>query len=146
MGNMTVATIFIVAANVLMFLVGMSMAAVNPDGNVCQTNEGSLIQESIYGANTNYSVVNSNILADLPESEASPVSAGGTSITFTDIFNNILDWFKSAPGIKYIYNVVAAPYNILNCMGLPVEFVAGVGTLWYVVSLLILVGFLWGRD
>ena len=64
----------------------------------------------------------------------------------SELFNNILGWFKSAPGIKYIYGVVAAPYNILKCTGLPSRFVAGIGTLWYLVSFLVLIAFLWGRD
>lgn len=145
MGNLTIATVFIVAANILIFMVGMSMAAINPDGNVCTSGEGSLIDETIY-QNTNYTVANTNITRDLPTSESSPISAGGTSITFTDIFNNVLEWFTKATGIKYVYDVIAAPYNILKCMGLPVEFTAAIGTLWYLISLLVFVSFLWGRE
>ena len=146
MGNLTIATVFIVALNVIMFLVGMSMQAINPDsGNICQSSEGDLMSESLY-SNTNYSVARTDVLNDLPNSETTQVSAGGTSVTFTDIFNNVREWFLDVTGLKYVYNVIAAPYNILNCMGLPSEFVAAMGTLWYVISLLVLVAFLWGRD
>jgi hypothetical protein len=92
----------------------------------------------------NLSVSETNALDDLPGS-AGTVTTGDTSV-FTDIFNNILGWMKSAPGIKYVYGVVSAPYNILKCMNLPNGFVVAVGTLWSLVSLLVLVAFLWGRD
>jgi hypothetical protein len=143
MGNLTIATIFIVMANVLMFMVGVAMADVNPNGTMCQSKEGSIIQESIYSS-TNYSVVKNNVLGDLPKQQNSPVSSEGTTITFTDVFNSVVGWFTEKTGLKYAYDVVAAPYNILNCMGLPTDFIAAVGTLWYVVSLLILVSYFWG--
>lgn len=143
MGNLTIATIFVVTLNVLMFLVTNAMFQINPTGSVCYHIEGSVIGETISGAG-NLSVSQTSALDDLPGS-AGTVTIGD-AIGFTDIFNNILGWMKSAPGIKYVYGVVSAPYNILKCMNLPSEFIIAVGTLWYLVSLLILVAFLWGRD
>lgn len=143
MGNLEIATIFVVALNVLMFLTQTAMFNINPDGSMCYNVEGSLIDDTM-AAQGNMSVSSTSALDDLPSS-AGTVVTGETSSVFTDIFNNILGWFKSAPGIRYVYGVVSAPYNILKCMNLPAEFVVGVGTLWYMVSLLVLVAFLWGR-
>lgn len=136
MGNLTIATIFVVMLNVMMFFGTTAMAVVNPTGTFCYHTEGSVIGESIIG-DGNSSSLNNNVEADLPE------VAGNL---FTDVFNNALSWFKSAPGLKYVYGVVAAPYNILKCLNLPNAFVVGVGTLWYIVNLIILVAFFWGRD
>jgi hypothetical protein len=143
MGNLTTATIFVVTLNVLMFLVTVAMINMNPDGSVCYNVEGSVIGETMQQQG-NLSVSQTNALNDLPGS-AGTVTIGD-AIGFTDIFNNILGWMKTAPGIKYVYGVVSAPYNILKCMNLPAEFVVAVGTLWYLISLLVLVAFLWGRD
>jgi len=143
MGNLTIATAFVIVLNVLMFLVQSAMLDINPDGSVCYNAEGSVIGETM-AEQGNLSVSETNALDDLPGS-AGTVTTGDTSV-FTDIFNNILGWMKSAPGIKYVYGVVSAPYNILKCMNLPTGFVVAVGTLWYLVSLLVLVAFLWGRD
>lgn len=135
MGNLTTATTFIVLLNVLMWFSTIGMLTVNPTGTFCYNTEGSIIAS----ATTNLTVVDTDILEQLPEQSAS-------SGVFTDIFNNINTWFKTAPGIKYIYGVVAAPYNILTCANLPVEFVVGIGTLWYMVTFLVFISFLWGRD
>jgi len=140
---MTVATIFMVTLNVLMFICSTAMANINPDGPVCYNVEGSLIGETMVGQG-NLSVSETDALEDLPGSQGTVTI--GDAIGFTDIFNNILGWFKSAPGVKYVYGVVSAPYNVFKCMGLPVEFVVAIGTLWYLISLLILVAFLWGRE
>lgn len=144
MGNLTIATIFVVTLNVLMFLSQIAMLNINPDGSICYHSDGTVIGETIREQG-NLSVAETSALDDLPGSEGTVIS-GGSSGVFTDIFNNILSWMKSAPGLKYVYGVVSAPYNILNCMNLPSEFVIGMGTLWYLVSLLVLVAFLWGRD
>ena len=143
MGNLTTATIFVVALNVLMFLVSTAMLNINPDGSVCYHAEGSVIGETM-SEQGNLSVSETDALDELPSS-AGTVTIGD-AIGFTDIFNNILGWMKTAPGIRYVYGVVSAPYNILKCLNLPAEFVVAVGTLWYLTTLLVLVAFLWGRE
>ena len=144
MGNLTIATIFIVTLNILMWFCTISMLTINPTGSMCYNLGGTIIENTVTTTG-NISVVDNDVVGDLPNPQGT-VSVGGTTSIFTDIFNNILGWFKSAPGIKYIYGVVAAPYNILKCTGLPSHFVAGIGTLWYLVSFLVLIAFLWGRD
>jgi len=144
MGNLVIATIFVVVLNVLMFLTQTAMLNINPDGSICYNAEGSVIGETMKSQG-NMSVSDADALAGLPSSAGTVVTSESTSV-FTDIFNNILGWFKSAPGIKYVYGIVSAPYNILKCMNLPASFIVAVGTLWYMVSLLVLVAFLWGRE
>ena len=143
MGNLTIATIFVVFVNVMMFLVQTAVININPDGTMCYSTTGSVIDETM-ASQGNLSVSSTSALTDLPGSQGTVTI--GDAVGFTDVFNNILSWMKSAPGIKYVYGVVSAPYNILKCMNLPSEFVVAIGTLWYLTSLLILVAFLWGRD
>jgi hypothetical protein len=144
MGNLTIATLFIVAVNVLMWFAQIAINDINPDGSVCYNLEGSIIDNSVTRSG-NYSVVNNDVTDDLPTA-AGTISPSSSTSVFTDIFNNILTWFKSTPGVKYVYGVIAAPYNILKCTGLPSSFIVGIGTLWYLVSFLVLVAFIWGRD
>ena len=143
MGNLTIATIFVVFVNVMMFLVQTAVININPDGTMCYSTTGSVIDETM-ASQGNLGVSSTSALTDLPGSQGTVTI--GDAVGFTDVFNNILSWMKSAPGIKYVYGVVSAPYNILKCMNLPSEFVVAIGTLWYLTSLLILVAFLWGRD
>jgi len=142
MANLTVATIFIVMLNVMMWFSGLAMTDMNPDGTMCYNIEGSVIDNAITQQGDGTALDN-DIANDLPDPQGAV--AGETTNVFTDIFNSVLGWFKSAPGLRYVYGVVAAPYNILKCMNLPSEFVIGIGTIWYLVSLLVLVAFLWGR-
>ena len=144
MGNLHVATIFILALNVLMWFVTLSMQNMNPGGTTCYNVEGSVIGNSISGSGTNITLSN-DALADMPAAQGS-VQVGGTTNIFTDIFNSAISWFKTAPGIKYVYGVVAAPYNILKCMNLPNQFLVGLGIFWYLITFLALLSFLWGRD
>ena len=143
MGNLTIATIFVVFVNVMMFLVQTAVININPNGTMCYSTTGSVIDETM-ASQGNLGVSSTSALTDLPGSQGTVTI--GDAVGFTDVFNNILSWMKSAPGIKYVYGVVSAPYNILKCMNLPSEFVVAIGTLWYLTSLLILVAFLWGRD
>jgi hypothetical protein len=142
MGNLTIATMFIVMVNVLMWFGSIAMLDVNPSGTSRYNLEGSII-DSATTRSGDTTLVDNDITNQLPSNEDVSTDSGNV---FTDIFTNILGWFKDIPGLKYIYGIVAAPYNILNGMGLPGQFVAGIGTLWYLVSFLVLIAFIWGRD
>ena len=142
MGNLTIATTFIVLLNILMWFSTLAMLDINPSGTFCYHTDGSVISRV---TTDNTTTVDNDVLNQLPEAESSQVTTGTTNI-FTDIFNNIINFMRTAPGIKYVYGVVAAPYNILKCMNLPNSFIVGIGTLWYLVSFLVLLSYLWGRD
>jgi hypothetical protein len=118
------------------------MLDINPTGTSRYNLEGSIIDSATTRSGDTITV-NNDVAGQLPTNEDVSTDSGNV---FTDIFTNILGYLKDAPGIKYIYAVVAAPYNLLNGMGLPGQFVAGIGTLWYLVSFLVLVAFIWGRD
>jgi hypothetical protein len=141
--NLTIATTFVVFLNILMWFCQVAMLNINPSGPTMYSEQGTIIGETISGAG-NGSVVNNDIIADLPTS-AGTVQTGDTGF-FTDIFNNILGWMKSTPGIRHIYGIVSAPYNVLNALGLPREACVGLGALWYLVSLTIVLAFIWGRQ
>lgn len=145
MGNLTTITLFMVIINLLMWFSALAIVDLNPEmeGSVCYQKSGSIIDKEIH-YNNNMTTLTDSIGDDLPRAEGS-VNAGSTNI-FTDIFNNILGWVKSAPGIKYAYAVIAAPMNILTCLNMPSEYSVGLGVLWYVTSLVVLLAFLWGRE
>lgn len=144
MGNLTIATAFVVIMNVMMWMAQVAIIDMNPDGPTMYSTDGSIIDESIKGSG-NGTILKDTVIEDLPSS-AGTVATGESGGFFTDIFNNILSWMKSAPGIRHIYGVVSAPYNVLKAMNLPTEFVVGIGTIWYLISLTVVLSFLWGRE
>lgn len=142
-GNLVIATTFVVLLNVLMWICQVAMLDINPSGPKMYSEQGTIIGESIAGAG-NGSILQNDVIDDLPSS-AGTVQTGDSGF-FTDIFNNILGWMKSAPGIRHIYGIVGAPYNVLVALGLPREASVGLGILWYFVSFTIVLAFLWGRE
>ena len=138
MGNLLTATIFIVFINVIMWFSALAMTNINPTGTICYHVEGSIIGDRI-----NMGIVENNVANDLPDNGQGNVAPSSSGF-ITDLFNNILGWFKSK--FTWVYNVVGAPYNILKCMGLPNEIVLGLGSFWYLISLLVLLSYIWWRD
>jgi len=81
MGNLTIATIFIVLVNVLMWFSGIAMLDVNPGGSVCYSPEGSIIGESIEGSGDG-AILNNDALSQLPSGEG-VVETGDSGVVFT---------------------------------------------------------------
>ena len=145
MGNLTIATIFIVLANVLLWFSTIAMVSVNPTGTFCYNVEGSIVgNHLVMGANMNTTTLNNDVLSQLPNTEGA-VSTGSTGF-FTDIFNNVLSWFKSAPGLKYVYGIVSSPYNIIKLLNLPTALTWVISAWWYGITVFLIIAFLWWRD
>jgi len=142
MSNATLALIFVMVVNVLMWFSQLAMIDVAAgDSTIYYHCEGTILET--FGECQNYTISSS------PENNLP--GAGGTiglstGNIFTDIFNNILSWIKSVPGVNYLVAMVSAPYNILKAIGLPSEVAFGLGVLWYGITTFIVVAFLWGRE
>jgi len=138
MGNLTIALVFVLIMNVLMFLTQASILELEPTGTQFYNTEGTLL-DAMASNNT----LDTNPINELPSSQNIEVSNGNV---FTDVFNNILSWMKSAPGISYIYSIASSPYNLLKATGLPDTIVGVLGTFWYALTIFLIVAFLWGRE
>lgn len=143
MGNLLNALVFVMTLNVLMWLSQVAALDINPQGAVFYNCNGSLMEG--FGSKCSDGVVNTDVKAMLPSAQA-----GNVGVTvgqyFTDIFNSISGWLKSIPGLNYIYEIAAAPYNILKAFNLPNEFVFAIGTFWYGISVFLIVAFMWWRE
>ena len=143
MGNTTVALTFVMILNVLMWLSQVALIDLNPVGPEFFHCEGSIMEgQSSACSNASDIVLNTDAASQLPSSQNVDVATN----PFTDIFNNILGWLKSLPGISYLVAIVSAPYNIMKSIGLPNELAFGLGFLWYGITLFCVVAFLWGRE
>ena len=113
------------------------MLAMNPATPEFYTGDGTIIAELQNG-----NITNTDYNSYLPEGQNIEITSGNP---FTDIFNNALSWFKGTKGGMFTYTLLSSPYTILKATGLPSIFVASLGTLWYGISLFLLVAFIWGR-
>jgi len=142
MGNTTIAFVFVMVLNVLMWFSQLSMINMAAADATNFYNCNGTILES-FGECETYSI-NNEVENNLPGSGGSVSPSSGN--IFTDIFNNILSWVKGIPGINYIYAMITAPSTILKAIGLPTEIAFGLGVLWYGITLFSLLAFLWGRE
>lgn len=145
MGNLTMALVFVLTLNVLMFLSQEAIIDMNPDGTYFYHREGTLLNEFDKNQGVGDPILDTeDTSSDLPEAEGSISPTTGN--LFTDTFSSIKSWFARKLGISYIMGILAAPYNILKAMHLPNSFVYAMGTLWYGVTLFLIVAFFWGRE
>lgn len=145
MGNLTVALSFVMILNVLMFSGQATMLNLDKDSTIYYNCEGTLMETFDKNKCVGTPELDeSDIESILPDAEENISPETGN--IFTDIFSSIKNWFSKIRGIKYLYNILKAPYNIVKAIGLPQEIAYGLGALWYGTTLFLIVAFFWGRD
>lgn len=140
MGNTTTALVFVMILNVLMFLGQVAILDMNPTGTVYYNSNGSLLTSFDKGDNI---LDSDSAIGSLPEADGSISPTTGN--LFTDTFSSIKNWFTKTTGLNYLYGIISAPYNLLKAMHLPTAFCFALGTLWYAVTLFLIVSFFWGK-
>lgn len=145
MGNATVAVIFVVLLNVLMFIAQASANHLNPDAPQTFYNQhGSLLEGINTGTQANPAMNTTVMETGLPSAKGAVNPTLG--VLFTDVFNSIKDFFLNTLGIKYFVYIVRAPFDLLASTGMPIEISFALGGLWYLISFFVIISFLWGRD
>lgn len=147
MGNLTSALVFVVFLNGLLILMQMSLMTMGANINDICSYEGSLFKEYNVGTIENPTLTDKNIVNDLPVATGTPVYTSDTT-WYTDLTRTIKSWFSDiGKGAIYIKSVVSAPYTMLSCIKIiPQQVVWVIGTAWYTITLLVIVGYIWGRE
>lgn len=144
MGNLTLALVFVLTLNVLMMLAQASIMDMNPDGTQFYNREGTLLESFNKGELDGDPILDTQSTTGvLPEAEGTISATTGN--LFTDTFASIKNWFAKQTGLAYLSGIVSAPYNMLKAMHLPNAFVYAMGTLWYGITLFLIVSFFWGK-
>ena len=136
----------VLSVNAILWLGQVAALQLNPSGPVfynCNQSMLSQFEES-HCNGQEFVMSDSDPVAALP-SGGGEVSIGEGN-TFTDSLSSAISWFTEAKGIKYLYNILSAPANLLKAIGVPSEFAFAVGALWYGFTLLCIVAFIIGRD
>lgn len=132
MGNLTTAVVFIVILNAFLLLSQVSVLQL--DSNAIKFYNC----DSFSNLDTNQSV-----LSNLPQQQSIEVATGNI---FTDTYSVILSWLSSIPGVDYVLAVFSAPKCILRACMVPELLASIIGTLWYIISLAIIIMFLRGVE
>jgi hypothetical protein len=142
MGNLTTAMTFVMVLNVLMWFSQVATLEINPTGTAFYNNNDSLMCD--FGDCSQYVIDEEGVTEKLPTGEGSISPTTGN--LFTDIFSSITGWLGSVTGVKYLKEIISAPYKILLAMRVPQAFAFGCGVLWYGISLFVVLGFIFGRE
>jgi hypothetical protein len=81
----------------------------------------------------------------LPGTNLNPVNP--TGLTGEEgIFAAIGKWFADVTGISYLYNIISAPTSFLKGIGLSSVYADLIASIWYGVTLFLIVSWLKGQD
>jgi len=149
MANLGAVLITVLCVNALLFLGQVAVMDLNPDGPNFYNCTDSLIGgfETNNCADSTVYVLNDgggNITGQLPTGAGTITIASGN--IFTDTFSAIANWFAQSTGLRYLYNLVAAPANFLKALNLPSEFSFAIAVIWYGFTIFIIAAFFFGRD
>lgn len=140
--NLLNAVIFVLALNVIMFMVGGAISGLggtNPFGD----NEDDYALSKFNSGNVTNPDIPSNVSGYLP-SGIQGVSPD-TGASFTDIFSTITSWFVDKTGLGWVLSILSGPKVILSVMGMPPALAWALAALWYGITLLIIASYIFGR-
>lgn len=142
MSNTTVALMFVMLVNVLMFLTQVAIYDVNPGGSTLYNYNGSVMED--YGG-VNQQLDSDSLDSYLPSPDSTIDE--GTGNVFTDAIKSIKKFLLDIPGVKYLTIMVTAPYDILNgIFSEHKEMAFALGTFWWAITIFLIVSFVWGRE
>lgn len=142
MGNSTVALVFVIFVNMLMFLAQAAMLDISSTSNKIYNYNESIYSKYDAGG---MQLDPNQVMNITPNAEGSVLPDIGAWVT--DTLASIKEWFgKVGSGLDYLKEIVMAPYNFLKAMHFPNEFTFAIGTAWYLLTAFIIVSFFWGRD
>ena len=137
----------VLAVNALLFLGQIAAIELNPEGPQFYNCNNASILGTFEASNcmgTTYVLDDANPAADLPTQGGSIEIDSGN--VFTDTFSAAIDWLTQSTGLKYLYNILAAPSNFLKALNVPDAYAFAIGAMWYGFTLLCIIAFALGRD
>lgn len=82
--------------------------------------------------------------AELPTTGGAVTTDTGN--IFIDTFGSFMNWLAQKTGFDAVIQTLKAPYNIMKSMGIPNDLADLFGTLWYLVTILLVVLVVTGRN
>lgn len=138
----------VVSINVVLFIGQASLIELAPEVNVPSGTfydaRGSLlcaVDSNNCNESSSYVLNSTEPTQNLPDTT---VIESGDGNFFTDMFSSIKTYFSNSP-LGYLMDIVSAPYTFLSIMGLPPAITFALGGLWYLITFMLLLAFLWGR-
>lgn len=139
--NLTISLLMVLSLNLMMFFVssglidsGYATPFDNSKNFLNKFNDGNLTNPS----------VPTNVTNLIPDTQAVGVDPVDNNV-YTDIFTSARSWFLDKTGIGWVLGILQAPAVILTVIGLSASMAWAITALWYAITLLFIVAFIFGR-
>lgn len=146
MGNLTTALIIILSVSVMLVLGGIVASDIAKEDKTILSCQGTMLQT--FGANNctgTYILNTTNPKGKFPTTNLNTINP--TGITGEEgIFASFGSWLADITGVSYLYNIVSAPSTFLKNIGLGQVYADLIATIWYGVTLFLLISWLKGQD
>lgn len=139
-GNLTTLLVIMLMVDVILLLGNIAIDDLNPSGQDYFRYDQSFIKDVDTGDyNLNQTAYNNVI----PQTESGITTEGNL---FTDIFRTVKGWFNPITGAwNYFIRFLGGPVSYLVDIGAPSVLVFAIGSLWYLLTLFLLMSYLFGR-
>ena len=142
--NLTMALLLVLSLNVIMFFVSSGLieagyAYANPFDP-----KDNFLNKFNAGNTTSYAVPSENATNLFPDTQAVGIDPEDNNV-YTDVFTSIRSWFLYKTGIGWLLGILQAPAVILTAIGLSPATAWAITALWYAITLLFIVSYIFGR-
>ena len=144
MGNLTGATILVLALNVILVLGAYTVS----DLSSGEQSLGYSCQDTLFktfSTNANCSSLNSSTFQDNLPSTTPFVDVTSGNV-FTDTFNAIKTWLLDNTGISFVFDILSAPYKMIALIGMPEEITFLLGAMWYGLTFFLVIAWIKGGE
>lgn len=143
--NLTNQLLIVLCIYGMLFIGQQAILDTNPNAAQFFDCQSSILSqaEASNCSSSNYVLTSRNATDSLP-GLTQRVSSDQSSI-WTDIFDSIKTWILDSTGLGFLFKIIAAPYTILEMTDLPAAIIFPIAAIWYLYTLFLLIGFMWGR-
>lgn len=142
MSNLVNALAIVLSISAMLILGGIVASDIAGEDKTIMSCKGTVFDNC---TSTGYELNTNNLQGQLPDVNLNPVNP--TGVTGEEgIFANIGAWLADVTGVTYLYNIVALPTTFLKSIGLKAVYADIIATIWYGVTLFLLISWWKGQD
>lgn len=136
MNNLLTAMVIVLGINFLLWTSQAAVLEMNPTSRFYNNSQSILENQDVSKGTDEY--------GDLPTSGGAVNTDTGN--IFVDTFGTFINWVADRTGASAFVKILKAPYTMLSMLGFEPGLTAMIGTLWYLVTIALIVLVATGRN
>ena len=143
-----IALVLVLAIDLMLFFGQYSINALAREAGITDNQqfynyEGSSLSKADSSGNTQVNGLHT--VTNDTKSEFEKINPPTTNI-FYDVFVSVKNWILDSTGLGYLFNMVNAFPNFLQAIGLPEPIPFGLGAVWHILTIYLIVQVIFGRQ